>query len=310
MCITHLSHLEDLNQKIYKDCLLKIFKKAIQDGPLGSGKKYTNDNQQKPKIACLHKIKSFESLKHSSVLLFSIFLGKQKISCMLARKNIKEFTRIKLNSLQKAIAINHARSHGQVTLYLNAQTSDSCDLPRYGHCDLHENSRPSFTRYEKRKGKWQRQRCLCRIFTFGSMFWAWSPASASPLTLSNTLRHLNEGLAMLDSLIDTPKGPREDIWGCLQKQLVWLGKHLNRKVPTYWSWKVGHIKMKTLNKCDYATLTTRYVTQTGISVSQRGKFSCTRVPLWVELMMSSWWVSVVEGKKQLGPWEWCRDGLC
>lgn len=60
------------------------------------------------------------------------------------------------------------------------------------------------------------------IPTFGSIFCVWSPASASPLTLSKTLRHLyDDGGAPFWSS-DMLKGAIEDIWGRLldMKQAV------------------------------------------------------------------------------------------
>lgn len=47
--------------------------------------------------------------------------------------------------------------------------------------------------------------------TFGSIFCNRSPASASPLTLSNTLRHLYDGMDMEASLSVIPPGEIHDI---------------------------------------------------------------------------------------------------
>lgn len=64
------------------------------------------------------------------------------------------------------------------------------------------------------------------INTFGSIFCFWSPASASPLTFSSTLRHLNDGVDKPFSFNVAPKGTSEESL-CLQGN-----KH-------YSSWKLN-----------------------------------------------------------------------
>ena len=56
--------------------------------------------------------------------------------------------------------------------------------------------------------------------TLGSMFWEWSPASASPLTLSKTLRHLNEGLLL--SFIESLKWDMDGISDFLPTNFIYF----------------------------------------------------------------------------------------
>lgn len=54
--------------------------------------------------------------------------------------------------------------------------------------------------------------------TFGSIFCVRSPASASPLTLSNTLCHLKDDLDILASLIVKPNGAVDETCDCLFRE--------------------------------------------------------------------------------------------